>query len=150
MQLLRCLAVSLTMGCGAAPSVAENGFPAEPLVSLTSMSRQLQVALRTSPQPPTRGAQSAEYTVTSAANGEPVSGLSLRVVPWMPAMGHGTSSVPSIEETAPGTYVVTNVYLYMAGFWVLRTTISGSMVDSGDTSQAGASSDYVEPSFQIP
>jgi hypothetical protein len=140
---------ALFIGCGSAAPVASEGFPADPLLSLNSNSRELLVAVRTSPQPPTRGAQSAEYTITTASNGAPVSGLSLSVVPWMPAMAHGTSVVPSIEEVSPGTYVITNLYFYMPGLWVLRTTVSGSTGDPGGMSQIAAG-DYVEPSFQIP
>jgi hypothetical protein len=96
-----------------------------------------------SPSVPTRGEQSVEYRVTDAATGTPAAGLSLSVVPWMPAMGHGAAVVPTVSEAAAGVYVVTNVAWVMPGQWVLRTTIAGD----GD---AGAASDYVEPSFEVP
>lgn len=107
------------------------------------MSGALKVDVRTSPQPPTRGGQSAQLTITDAT-GAPVTGLSLSVLPWMPVMGHGTSVVPSSNETAAGVYTIDNLYLFMPGLWALRTTISPP------TGQPSATSDYVEPRYEIP
>jgi hypothetical protein len=56
----------------------------------------------------------------------------------MPAMGHGTSVVPTITDVDPGHYVITDVDLFMAGTWELRTTIAGPRTDSAT------------PTFQIP
>ena len=81
--------------------------------------------MRTSPQPPTRGNQNVELTITDPATGKPLAGLTLHVVPWMPVMDHGTSVAPSVAETTPGTYLISNVDLFMPGQWALRTNISG-------------------------
>jgi hypothetical protein len=124
-------------------------FPASALLSLSSMSGALRVAVRTSPQPPSRGGQSAQLTITDMT-GAPAAGLSLDVLPWMPVMGHGTSVVPSIEETAPGVYTIDNIYFSMPGLWALRTTISPLIDQANAPSNAGGSSDYVEPRFEIP
>jgi hypothetical protein len=139
----------LASACGGAPTTASGDFPAEPILAMPSTSGALQVAVRTSPQPPARGKPSAQLTITDMA-GAPVSGLSLDVLPWMPVMGHGTSLVPSTEETAPGIYSVDNIYFSMPGLWALRTTISPSMGQPSAMSGTGASSDYVEPRFDIP
>jgi hypothetical protein len=56
----------------------------------------------------------------------------------MPAMGHGTSVIPIIEEDSPGTYVVRDVDFFMPGTWELRTSIFGPATA------------YAAPSFQIP
>jgi hypothetical protein len=136
----------LLAACSSAP--APSGFPAQPAQTLGSRTAALSVAVRTSPQPPTRGNLSVEYTITDAATGKPASGLSLAVVPWMPVMGHGTSVTPSVSEAAPGTYVIANVDLFMPGVWVIRTTISGASGDSA--AAAGVASDYVGPTFEIP
>jgi hypothetical protein len=129
-------------------SAAPGEFPAESLLTLSSMSGELRVDVRTSPQPPMRGGQSAQLTITNAS-GAPVSGLSLSVLPWMPVMGHGTSVVPTAGEMAPGVYGIDNIYFSMPGLWALRTTISlptGQPTDTGTS----ASTDYVEPQFEIP
>jgi hypothetical protein len=52
-------------------------------------------------------------------------------------MGHGTSIAPTITPQTNGKYLLTNVDLFMAGLWQLRTTISGPM------------SDYAAPEFEI-
>ncbi len=145
-RLRSVLVVAVPAACSAAPSPA--GFPAEPLQTLSSESGHLTIAVRTSPQPPTRGNQSVEYSITDPSAGRPASGLSLDVVPWMPVMGHGTSIVPSVAEASPGTYVITNVGLFMPGEWVLRTTISGPRGEGG--ADAGVAIDHVSPTFQIP
>jgi len=141
--------VVLLSACSGAPMTAagEPGeFPAQPLLSLSSMSGALRVDVRTSPQPPMRGSQSAQLTITDSS-GARVNGLSLNVLPWMPVMGHGTSVVPTTVETSPGVYTIDNVYFSMPGLWALRTTISPPM---GQPTGATASSDYVEPQFDIP
>ena len=131
----------LIAGCGSAsdPSTGDPTFPADPLQTLTSDSGKLRVEVRTAPQPPTRGGQTVQLVVTDATTGAPQTGLALEVVPWMPAMGHGGSVVPSVSENPPGTYVLTNVELFMPGTWQLRTSISRD-----------AALDHVVPSFQIP
>jgi hypothetical protein len=55
----------------------------------------------------------------------------------MPQMGHGTSVTPVVKDVGDGVYQVTDVYLFMAGLWELRTNIAGAMSDS------------VAPQFQI-
>jgi hypothetical protein len=82
--------------------------------------------------------QSVELVITDAATGAPETGLSLDVLPWMPAMGHGASLKPTVMESPGGVYVVDDVDFFMAGTWELRTSFSGSLVD------------YAAPSFQIP
>ncbi len=97
------------------------------------------MVVRTAPQqPPSRGLQEVELAVTDASTGAPETGLVLDVLPWMPAMGHGASIVTSVREDSPGIYVVTDVDLFMAGTWELRTNVSGAVTD------------YAAPSFEIP
>lgn len=123
------------LGCSGESSGASGGrgetvFPAEPLATVTTRGGSLVVEVRTAPkQPPTRGLIQVEYVVTDAA-GKPVDGLDLGVQPWMPEMGHGTSTKPSIEAMGEGRYVVSNVAFFMPGRWELRTSIAGAMNDS--------------------
>ncbi|MDP9035109.1 MAG: FixH family protein [Myxococcota bacterium] len=138
------------LGCTAVPAQGNQGFSGQPFAALSSKGGAYQVSVRTSPQPPSRGQVSAEYTIVSTETRAPASGLSLTVVPWMPAMGHGASVVPSVAESSAGTYVVTDVDLFMPGHWVLRTTLSPAAAEAGTGDDAGLPTDYVEPSFEIP
>jgi hypothetical protein len=106
-------------------------FTAGPLQTLPSAMGQLQIEVRSSPQPPVRGSDAVELRFLDAS-GTPVPGLTVGVMPWMPSHGHGTSVQPTVTESEPGVFVVTPLYLYMSGQWELRTTVSGS-TDAGDS-----------------
>ena len=71
---------------------------------------------------------SVEYRITNA-DGQPVDGLVLSVVPWMPDMGHGASIEPMVSAVGGGRYVISNVELFMPGRWELRTSITGPSED---------------------
>ena len=87
-----------------------------------------------------QGNDTVEFTVDDA-QGQPQDGLSLAVVPFMPAMKHGTSVVPTVTAAGQGRYVAANVVLFMPGTWELRTTITGAV---------GAASDTLAPAFEVP
>jgi hypothetical protein len=123
------LASALTAACGSSGGV-EQGFGSTPLVTVTSASGALQLAVFTNPQPPTNGRVAVRYVITDVASSQPVDGLSMSVVPWMPAMGHGTSVTPAISAVGAGVYDVSNVYLFMPGEWQLRTALTGGANDS--------------------
>jgi hypothetical protein len=120
---------------GPAPASGAATFPPEAYVTTTSDSGALNIGVRTSPQPPARGANHVELTVTSASDGTPRDDLTIDVQPWMPAMNHGSSS-PTVTPEGGGKYLVSDVYLYMPGTWELRTTISGALVDHATPSIA--------------
>jgi hypothetical protein len=126
------LGVAAAAGCGGGGGPAEPEgpavFPAEVLTTAPSSSGQLTVDVRTDPQPPVRGSIRAQMTIVDV-NGQPVDGLDLAVVPWMPSHGHGTSITPSVSAQGGGLYLVDQLYLYMGGTWELRTTISGVVDD---------------------
>jgi hypothetical protein len=124
-------------GCSSSGSEEATALGATPLMTVTSQSGNLKIAVRTSPQPPVRGTNNIELTITGATDGAPRDGLALGIKPWMPAMGHGTSIVPMIAPETGGKYLVSNVDLFMAGLWELRLTIPGTPQD------------YAAPSFQI-
>jgi len=131
-DLLRtCFAVALlcvATACSGGSSPGSATFSADAYVTATSDSGALSIEVRTSPQPPARGTNSVELTITRVSDGTPVDGLTLDVVPWMPAMGHGTST-PTVTPEGGGVYLATEVYLYMPGLWALQTGISGPMTD---------------------
>jgi hypothetical protein len=106
---------------------------AGPFGTIVSESGALSIEARTGPdQPPTRGLSTVDLEIVDAQSGEPQDGLELSVVPWMPAMGHGTSVKPALEAVGGGHYVVSNVNLYMGGAWDLRIAISAADAEAAD------------------
>jgi hypothetical protein len=108
------------------PPLSFSGPAAE---TVASASGQLTIGVRWSPAVPVKGSDAAELTLLDGA-GNPVDGLTLTVVPWMPAHGHGTSIEPVTTLSGPGVEIATPVYLFMSGEWQLRMTITGAMNDS--------------------
>ena len=133
-----CALFALT-GCGpggASPeSDADAGpdFGATPLGTVQGDLSGTRFTVRSDPSPPSRGVNAFRYEVTDAS-GAPLSGLTLEVQPWMPAMGHGGSKLPTVTEIGGGVYDVANVYLTMPGTWELRTSISGTIEDHATVS----------------
>lgn len=129
------LAVCAVACSSAAPATGAATFPADAYITTTSASGALNIEVRTSPQPPSRGVNHVELTITSASDGTPRDGLTIDVRPWMPSMGHG-SSQPTVTPEGGGKYLASEVYLYMPGTWELRTTISGVLTDHATPSVA--------------
>jgi len=130
----------LLAGCTDPGQSGDGGvdFPATALLTLASDTGALNVEVRSSPQPPIRGVNQIQLTVTSADGGAPVDGLTVSVDPWMPVMGHGSSTNPTVTAEGNGVYDVSDVYMAMPGTWELRTSFSGTMTD------------HVTAQFQIP
>lgn len=131
------VAAPLLVACGSEAPASSSAAVTKLPMTLLSASGALQVVVSGTPSPPAQGEDTFEMAITNS-QGVPVTGLTLAVVPWMPAMGHGTSITPTVSESPPGTYVVGDVDLFMAGVWQLRTAISGPMTDD------------VVPTFNIP
>ena len=134
-MFLRTLGLSVTValvGCGptmTAGSAPAPSFSGAPTATITSTSGGLRIGLRWSPSVPVRGENAAQLTFVDGL-GQEIDGLTVDVVPWMPAHGHGTSVQPVTTATEPGVVVATPVYLYMSGEWQLRLTMSGALADS--------------------
>jgi hypothetical protein len=125
-------------GCGAGgPAAGPVEFPSEALMVLPSAGARYQVVVRTSPQPPVKGLNAVQLSVTDAV-GEPADDLAVAAVPWMPSHGHGGRATTVVEAAGEGSYVITNVYLYMEGSWELRSTLG-----------SGSGSDTVTPVFDV-
>jgi hypothetical protein len=124
--------------CSGASTPERLGFTAAPYSTPTGDMRVLQFEVRTSPQPPARGTNEVQLTIRSVADGTALDGLHVAVKPWMPAMNHGTSILPSVTPQGGGKYLITDLDLFMAGLWELRLTVTG------------ASTDQAAPSFEIP
>jgi len=130
---LALISAAFAAGCsGGSGSSTADQFP----VVVTGSSGMLRVTL-TAPTAPIVGTDEMELTVARISDGSPQAGLSLAVVPWMPAMDHGTSATPTVTEEGGGKYRIENLYLYMPGTWSLKTTFTGAV------------SDHAEPTFQL-
>jgi hypothetical protein len=118
---MRAVLCALLVACAPAAD-GSTAFPEAPYA--TTQTGAYTIALRTSPsQPPPRGEMDL---LLSVSDGAPVDGLNLVVVPWMPAMGHGSSIAPTVTPKGGGDYLVTNVVLPMPGTWELRVSGAGS------------------------
>jgi hypothetical protein len=76
------------------------------------------------PAPPAESLN--EWTVQlTDGNGDPVSGATITVKPWMPDMGHGSSVTPQVTPmTTAGEYQVSLIDLFMPGIWTNTFTIT--------------------------
>jgi hypothetical protein len=126
------IAALLLGACGSTPtgtSTLPPSFPPTSFETIVSSGGHLHLDVRWSPSVPVKGSDAAQLTFSDDL-GNPVDGLSVGVLPWMPAHGHGTSIEPVVEATAPGVLVVSPLYLYMSGGWQLRIAITGPLDDS--------------------
>jgi hypothetical protein len=126
------LMTAASLGCGSADTSNSptTSFPDDPYIVVTSDQGRLAIEVRTGPsQPPGRGETDVKLVVRDAA-GQLVDGLDIEVTPWMPLMGHGTSVTPAVSGGGAGTYFLRTVSMYMPGVWELRTTFSGTVMDT--------------------
>lgn len=77
-----------------------------------------------------RGINVVELCVTKASTEDPVDDLEMEMVPYMPAMGHGSSGPSSSVALGAGCYEFSGIVLNMAGTWELRTLIRGAYEDA--------------------
>ena len=129
----------LALGALAAPACASPGVDLDsgPLVQVAeaqSTTGAYDVVVLAHSPTPVRGNHTVQLVVTSA--GAPADDLALTIVPWMPAMGHGTSITPTVTPLGDGAYQLDDVDLFMPGLWELRTTIASPQ-------------DYAAPSFAV-
>ena len=60
-------------------------------------------------------------------SGAPVSGATIKVNPFMPDHGHGSSITPQIAPGSdPGTYDITLLNLFMPGIWTVTIVVTSS------------------------
>jgi hypothetical protein len=75
------------------------------------------------PAPPSDGMNAWTVRVTDGS-GNPVTGATITLKPWMPDMGHGSSVTPQITPMGEdGMYQVTLIDLFMPGIWSNTFTI---------------------------
>jgi hypothetical protein len=121
-------ALALTACSGPAPTSGTPTFSGDAYITTTSDLGALRLEMRTWPQPPAMGTNALELTITDR-DGTPRDDLTVAVSPWMPAMNHGSSAIPTVMPEGHGKYLVTEVYLFMPGLWQLRTSFSGGVTD---------------------
>jgi hypothetical protein len=137
LTLRSALAAAFLIASGCAGETSPGGsttgaqvFPDEAYDTLTGAAGKLVVEVRTAPeQPPARGVATIELRIADAA-GEPLDGLTVTAVPWMPDMGHGASVKPKVAAAGEGRYEVDNVNMFMPGRWELRIQATGPVEDS--------------------
>lgn len=113
--------------CSGAPRPERIPAFDEPVLS---ESGELTAQLTSAPEAvPVRGENQIWLELRETATGAAVEGLELTVLPFMPAMGHGSGTEPSVTELRAGRYQLDRVSLTMSGLWELRTTISGPLAD---------------------
>jgi hypothetical protein len=122
----RLMCAIILVGCAAE---APASFGTAPIQVVTSDSGTMRVEVWSAPDPPTHGATKLKLVVHDAATSAPITGLTITVQAWMPAMGHGAPGTPIITDEGDGSYLV-DVSLFMAGTWQLRTRIAGPMADT--------------------
>lgn len=117
-------AAMLAVGCSASSPPAMTTFATTPIGEATSSSGAYVVKMYgpANQDGLVRGINTIQTVITQAGSPAPDS-MNLAIVPWMPAMGHGTSAVPEVTPMGAGTYVVTDLVLFMSGTWQLRTSL---------------------------
>jgi hypothetical protein len=119
-------------GCGGSPPAippVPSSFPPEALTTVASTSGALQIALRSVPDPPVRGQNVGQLTLTDG-NGQPIDGVTVQVLPFMPSHGHGTSEAVGITDQGGGVFIANPLYLFMAGEWQIQMKFQGAINDT--------------------
>lgn len=119
-------------GCGGSPPPippVPSSFPLQAITTVASTSGALQVALRSVPDPPVRGQNVGQLTVTDPS-GQPVDGVTVEVLPWMPSHGHGTSQAVEVTDQGGGVFITNPLYLFMAGEWLIQMKFQGAIDDT--------------------
>ncbi len=118
--------VLASTACSSGGSVAQSeSFPTDAYAVVASDVGGMTIEARTSPaHPPPAGPCSVELTITEP-DGSPAEGITIDAVPWMPAMGHGASVMPTLTSKGGGVYQLDDVDLFMPGRWDLHLTLSG-------------------------
>lgn len=115
-------------GDGTSGDGTEVAFAKTPAAVLTTESGAYTLSFYSSPSvQPTRGVNALKLFVTHTADGAAATDVAVDVVPFMPAMGHGSSVKPTVAPgSEPGTFTVSGLYFFMPGLWEIRTTIASS------------------------
>ena len=96
---------------------------------MTFKGRALSIKLLSSdPSPPGVELNTWTFQVLDA-QGQPVTGATVTLAPYMPDHGHGPSVVPTVSASG-STYTVSNIDLFMPGVWQMTFNVTdGSAQD---------------------
>jgi hypothetical protein len=75
---------------------------------------------------PAKGVDQWMIETDVASSSAPIDGLAMDVVPFMPDHGHGTSVAVTVTPEGSGRYMISPLYLYMAGYWEITFDITDS------------------------
>jgi hypothetical protein len=122
------LAVLLVMAC--CSSAPPPSFGTTPVVTVTSAACGVSFDVYSAPDPLVRGPSSIKLAAHDLTTNTPKPGLAITIVPFMPAMGHGSATDPAVVDQGGGVYVASDVVMAMPGTWQLRTSIAGACTDA--------------------
>jgi hypothetical protein len=122
-------------------SVCEDtaGVPYEPGIFVTSKLGGYRVTLVsavTEGTPPVESPQIGdgiwEVSVTDATTGAPAEVMMTAERPWMPKHNHGSPDYPVVTPGDPGTYTISKIDFFMAGYWQLKLNLVPAAGDADD------------------
>ena len=93
-------------------------------LSATSQGGLYQMTYTTDPSPPQSGATTLLFSLMDSS-GVAVTGASLEVTPWMPAMGHGINDKPVVTQVGQGAYTAAWEYS-MGGDWEVEIAVEAA------------------------
>lgn len=123
-------ALVIALSACSSAGTGDDSFGSQRVATTTSSVCNANLDAYAAPDPLTRGASSIKFVATDVTTSAPRDGLSIALVPWMPAMGHGASTVPTVTAQGGGVYVARDVVLIMPGTWQLRVQLSGACSDN--------------------
>jgi hypothetical protein len=95
-------------------------------LQVAGQSGMLKAALLSSdPGPPLRGSNTWTVKIMDGS-GAPVPNPTIKVTPFMPDHGHGTSIIATATPQPDGTVTITPLYLFMPGVWRVTLDITSS------------------------
>lgn len=116
-----------------------NGVPYAPGIFVTSRLggyRATLVSAVTEGSPPIESPQIGDGTwvvaVTDAATSTPVELTVTSERPWMPKHNHGATTYPVVTPGDPGTYTISGIDFFMAGYWQLKLNLVPASGDPDD------------------
>jgi hypothetical protein len=71
-------------------------------------------------------------SVTDATTGAPAEVTLTSERPWMPKHNHGATDYPVVTPGDPGTYTISKIDFFMAGYWQLKLNLVPASGDPDD------------------
>ena len=71
-------------------------------------------------------------SVTDATTGAPAEVTMTAERPWMPQHGHGATDYPVVTPGEPGTFTISKIDFFMAGYWQFKLNLVPASGDADD------------------